>query len=87
MDLKKTFGKNMRYYRFLRGYTQEEFAKKTFSSVTYISNIENGKNSPSFTKIEIFSKILDVPTKYLFDSKINNFMIEKDIRKHRNKKE
>lgn len=71
MDLNKTFGKNLKYYRFLRGFTQKEFSEKVNLSITHISNIENGKNSPSFDKIETFVNVLNIPASYLFDDKIN----------------
>ena len=56
MDLRKVFGRNLRYYRLLNNYTQEIFADITDTSISYISNVENGKYGPSFDKITMFSK-------------------------------
>lgn len=71
MDLRKIFGRNLKFYRLLNGYTQEEFAKITDSSISYISNVENGKYGPSFDKIFIFSSKLNIEPAYLFDIKIS----------------
>ena len=44
-------GTNIKYYRTLRGYTQEEFAQKVGLQKQNISNIENGTRIPKFDKI------------------------------------
>lgn len=66
MNLKKTFGKNLKYYRYQKKYTQEYFAELTDSNTTYISDVENGKYSVSFEKIAIFADVLGIQVFELF---------------------
>lgn len=54
---KKQFGKNLQGLREAAGISQEEFAERLNISVTSVSNLERGKNYPSF---ENFIRILDV---------------------------
>lgn len=70
MDLRKLFGRNLKYYRLLNGYTQETFADMTDTSISYISNVENGKYGPSFDKILIFSEKLNIKPSLLFESEL-----------------
>ena len=70
MDLRKVFGRNLRYYRLLNNYTQEIFADITDTSISYISNVENGKYGPSFDKITMFSKKLNIEPSLLFEKNI-----------------
>lgn len=72
MNLRKLFGRNLKYYRLINGYTQEVFSCITNSSVSYISNIENGKYGPSFDKISIFSEKLNIRPSLLFETEIDN---------------
>jgi len=39
----KNFGIRIKYFRMLRGMTQEDLSEKTTMSTRYISDIENGK--------------------------------------------
>lgn len=71
MDLRKLFGRNLKYYRLSNGYTQEVFAYMTDTSISYISNVENGKYGPSFDKITTFSKVLNVSPSTLFETILN----------------
>lgn len=75
MDLKKIFGKNLKFYRLSRGYTQEVFAELSNSSISYISNVENGKYGPSFDKIQDFANSLDIDIYLLFCEKVDNLNI------------
>lgn len=42
MELKTLFGKNVKYYRFRNGYTQEQLAEKMDVTPNYISRLERG---------------------------------------------
>lgn len=66
MELKKTFGKNVRYYRFKKKYTQEKLAKLLDVSTNYVSRMERGQHSTSFDVIEELVKILDIEPYKLF---------------------
>ncbi len=68
MYLRKIFGKNVRYYRFLRSMTQEKLAELTDLSSRYISNVENGEGNVSLDTIELFAKALNVSCRDLFDA-------------------
>ena len=48
VNLKQIFGKNVRYYRFVKKLTQEEFAEHIDMNASYVSEIENGKYGPTF---------------------------------------
>lgn len=87
MDLRKLFGRNLKFYRLSNGYTQEVFAKITDSSVSYISNVENGKYGPSFDKIEVFSKKLNIDPSLLFNIKIDENNIENTNNIFKNKRD
>ena len=66
MNLKQIFGKNVRYFRFQKGYTQEKFAEKVNLNASYVSELENGKYGPTFEKIEEIAKVLDVKEYMIF---------------------
>ena len=65
-DFKKNFGKKVKYYRNLIGYTQEELAEKVGVSTNTIGYIERGKNIISSTKLPILSEALKIKTYQLF---------------------
>ncbi|MCI9280987.1 MAG: helix-turn-helix transcriptional regulator [Bacilli bacterium] len=71
MTLKEVFGKNMRYYRYKKGLTQEKFAEKVDLNPSYISEIESGKYGPKFEKIELISKVLEIEPHILFQETKN----------------
>lgn len=73
MKLNKTFGNNVKYFRYQKKYTQEKVAELTNSSVTYISQLELGHHTPSFDKLELLAKTLGVKPYELF--------MEKDFKK------
>lgn len=67
MNLKDTFGKNLKYYRYQKNYSQEKLAEITKSDSRYISDLENGKYSASFDKVEVLAKALGIPAHKLFE--------------------
>lgn len=66
MNLKETFGKNVKYYRFKMNYTQEHLAALVGTSPKYISRIELGKHNPSLLMIDRIAKVLEVDPSVLF---------------------
>lgn len=60
MRLNEIFGNNVKYFRYRKKYTQEKVAELTETSVTYISQLELGHHTPSFDKLELLSKALEV---------------------------
>ena len=45
-ELKKTLGKNIKFFRFRRQFSQADLAEKANISITFLSNIERGNNYP-----------------------------------------
>lgn len=60
------FGKNVKKYRHIKGYSQESLAEITGLHRTYISDVERGKRSISLENIEKLSKALDIDVYKLF---------------------
>lgn len=85
MELKKAFGKNVRYYRFKKKYTQEKLAELLDVSTNYVSRMERGQHSASFDVIEDLSKILDVePYKFFLKPKDALLPLRVDMKKKGN---
>lgn len=81
MSLIDIFRYNVRYYRFKKNYSQEKLAEMAGLSTHYISDIEQGKYSPSIPTIERISKALDILPQLLFteNSKTKNLSARVDI--------
>lgn len=65
-DLRHIFGRNVKYYRFLKGYSQEQLSELTNISPTYLSEIERGLHSVDFDKIISISSNLSIEPFQLF---------------------
>lgn len=50
----------MKWYRFNKNYTQEQFAELSNLTAKYISALERGKFSPSLSKIEAIANALEI---------------------------
>lgn len=70
-ELKRNFGKRLRYLRHNRSLSQEQLAELIGRSVNFISMVENGDAAPSFETLERLAKALntDVANLFMFDSK------------------
>ena len=68
----KIFGKRLRFLRFKRNISQEEFAGKTQLDRTYISGLERGKRNPSFLTLLKLAQTLNVPINQLFKGDEDN---------------
>ncbi len=66
MDIIKVFGQNVRKYRNVRGYSQEELAAVSGLHRTYISDIERFKRSISLDNIQRIADALGIETYRLF---------------------
>ena len=69
-DIKSTLGKNIKFFRFRKGFSQADLAEKVDISITFLSNIERGLKFP---KPDILSRIapaLDVEVYELFKAQI-----------------
>jgi len=67
VDIKKLVGNNIKYYRFLHGYTQQELSEKTNISIITISNIENGYVDVKIQTLEKLANSLGVEIPELFN--------------------
>jgi len=59
MDNKKLLGKRIKELRKRKGLSQEKLAELADIEPTSLSNIENGRNYPSFATLENIVKFLD----------------------------
>ena len=73
---KKEFGKKVKYYRELRGFTQEALAEKLDVNVNSMSYIERGINFIKSDTLDKLCKVLEVTPKQLFDF---NYNLQPDI--------
>lgn len=60
------FGRQVRYLRESRRFTQEELAYRAGVHVTYLSGIERGIRNPSLKNIRAIALALDIPLSELF---------------------
>ena len=77
-NIRKILGANVRYYRFLIGYTQEQLAEKCNLSPRYISDIENSKGNVSIDTLEEIATILKVES-YLLIQKQKHPILPKRV--------
>ncbi len=66
MTLKQIFGKNVKFYRFKKGYTQEKLAELADISTNYVSQLELGQHSADFDVIETICQCLEIEPFQLF---------------------
>lgn len=60
------FRNNLKFYRNKQGFTQEKLSELTGISTDYLSEIERGKKTPSFKRIDLIAKALNVEVYELF---------------------
>lgn len=84
MDLKQVLGNNIKHYRQLKGYSQEEFSEKLNISQQTLSRIERGINFLTAETLEKISPILEISPYELFmkSEDYSNQNIIEDIEKH-----
>lgn len=70
-EIKKQFGKRVKYYRELKGLTQEALAEKIDVNVNSMSYIERGINFVKSDTLDKICKALEVTPKQLFDFNYN----------------
>ncbi len=58
MELKKAFGKVVRWYRTRNALSQEDFSD--ISGRTYISTLERGIHSPTIERLEALAPLLNI---------------------------
>jgi transcriptional regulator with XRE-family HTH domain len=65
-ELKTLLGKRIKFYRFRRQFSQAELAEKANISITFLSNIERGKNYPQPRTLCNLAKALEIEVWELF---------------------
>lgn len=59
-DFAKNFGIKIKYFRLLRGITQEELSERIEMSTRYVSDIENGKVNVTLKTINKIAESLSI---------------------------
>jgi len=65
-ELKENLGKNIKFYRFRKQFSQADLADKANISVTFLSNIERGNNFPQAGTLCSLAQALDIQVWELF---------------------
>ncbi len=60
------FRRNLKYYRNKLGLTQEKLSEISGISSDYLSEIERGKRTPSFKRMDLIAKALNIEVYKLF---------------------
>lgn len=60
------FRHNVKYYRYKLSLTQDKLSEITGISSDYLSEIERGKKTPSFKRIDLIAKALNIEVYQLF---------------------
>ena len=60
------FRNNLKWYRTKQNYTQERLSEICGISTDYISQIERGKRTPSFKRMDLIAKALNIEVYKLF---------------------
>ena len=68
MNLEKTFGQNVRYWRKKRGLSQEELADRAQLHPTYVSGIETGYRNPTVKIVGRIAAALALSPAALFEN-------------------
>ena len=77
-NLKDLLTFNIKYYRYVKGLSQEKLAEKCKLSPRYLTDIERGLHCPTIPKLEIIANALNIEPYKLF---INEERDEKIVKK------
>lgn len=67
MDTMRIVGLNVKWYRYKKGWTQEDLADITGFKMAYISTIETGNANLTCKNISVLSNIFKIDDAQLFD--------------------
>jgi len=70
LEIKALLGKNIKFYRFRRHYSQADLAEKANISITFLSNIERGIKFPKPDILSQIAESLEVKIYELFITEI-----------------
>ncbi|MFD0710565.1 helix-turn-helix domain-containing protein [Paenibacillus sp. GCM10027626] len=75
-----TTGDRIRYFRKLKGLTQEQLAEIVGTNFSYIGKIERGQHDVRLQTLEKLAQALDVPlSSFFMDSAINDELVQNDL--------
>lgn len=77
------FARNIRYYRFQKGYSQEKLGTLSDRSARYISDLELGISNPTLDTITNLAMALEISIDQLFIDHSENKITEKSIAVYR----
>jgi transcriptional regulator with XRE-family HTH domain len=77
-DIRELLAKNIKKFRKIRGFSQENLAEKAFTSTTHIGMIEIGKKFPSPKMLEQIAEALGIDTPELFTTEAVLFLPSND---------
>lgn len=72
-------GKNIKKYRKDKGLTQNELAKKSNMSRTYLADIENNRYNPSVEILRNIANSLEVPLSSIIDNQSSNLAEQSSV--------
>lgn len=80
-----TVGERIKKLRKIRGFTLKDMHEKTGISVSFLSDIENGRSKPSLPRLKDISDALETTTSYLLGDEVEKTQLtkkdEKDVEK------
>ena len=65
-ELRANLGKNIKFYRFRKQFSQADLTEKSHISITFLSNLERGNNFPQAGTLCSLAEALDVQVWELF---------------------
>lgn len=74
---------NIKYFRYLKGISQEKLAELSKLSPRYITDVERGLHCPTIPKLELISHALDIDPYVLFTNPKRDKNIIKKINSNR----
>ena len=77
-SLEELLSFNIKYYRYLNGFSQEKLAELSSLAPTYISDIERGRHMPTIKNISKLAMVLNIEPHVLF---MNNVRDEEILNK------
>ena len=66
----KLVQENIKKYRIIKGFTQEELSETAGISSDYLSEIERGKKVPSLKRLILIAEALEIPCANLYQENI-----------------
>lgn len=78
-ELKKIYGKNIKYHRFKKGWTQEKLAEHSSLDLNTIRGLETCQKNPSPETTCKIANALGILPKDLYDDKVSKYNLPNKI--------